>query len=444
MSLRPHAALAGTEARFHFVMRAGNRERRIEFGGRGAIGLLAAGLVLLILYLASTLYLITRDDLLLSLVAGQRRTADAYEDRITELRQRIDRITARQVMNQDSIEDRVADLVARQAELEARQVVVADVATRAGKAGLALGSREASSPFVAGRAAATSLPFAADSGKPRPLDPVAPARLGAAPPPSSRIHGVVDELGRRSWAMEEQQFTALRVVSEAATREITRSRQVIAALGLNPARFGKIEAPPAATPPAEPEVLMLRGVETPANSALGGPLISASPTRPLTEMFEAEAARVERALETASHARSVLKTIPVGRPLSERFEQTSGFGNRLDPFTRSLALHSGIDFRAPYGTPVKAVAGGKVIEAGWSGGYGRMVEIDHGFGITTRYAHLSSVAVKEGDRVEKGGLIGQVGSTGRSTGPHLHYEVRIDDDAANPQRFLRAGNLAQN
>ena len=91
------------------------------------------------------------------------------------------------------------------------------------------------------------------------------------------------------------------------------------------------------------------------------------------------------------------------------------------------------------GDPVRATANGKVINSGWSGGYGRMVEIDHGNGLSTRYGHLSQIDVKVGDVVKIGQVIGEVGSTGRSTGPHLHYETRIDGEAVDPQKFLRAG-----
>jgi murein DD-endopeptidase MepM/ murein hydrolase activator NlpD len=120
-------------------------------------------------------------------------------------------------------------------------------------------------------------------------------------------------------------------------------------------------------------------------------------------------------------------------------EQSSPFGHRLDPFTRSPAMHSGIDFRAEQGSPVRAGGPGRVVAAEYSGGYGNMVEIDHGGGITTRYAHLSQMSVQEGQQVGAGQIIGRVGSTGRSTGPHLHYETRIDGDAVDPQRFLRVG-----
>ncbi|MCX7325314.1 MAG: M23 family metallopeptidase [Hyphomicrobiales bacterium] len=102
-------------------------------------------------------------------------------------------------------------------------------------------------------------------------------------------------------------------------------------------------------------------------------------------------------------------------------------------------MHSGLDFRAEHGTLVKAAAPGRVVAAEYSGGYGNMVEIEHANGISTRYAHLSHISVSEGQQVVVGSPLGRVGSTGRSTGPHLHYETRIDGEAVDPQRFLRAG-----
>jgi murein DD-endopeptidase MepM/ murein hydrolase activator NlpD len=120
-------------------------------------------------------------------------------------------------------------------------------------------------------------------------------------------------------------------------------------------------------------------------------------------------------------------------------EFTSGFGVRSDPFLGRAAMHTGLDFRAQMGDPVRVTANGKVVSAGWSGGYGRMVEVDHGNGLATRYGHLSEINVKLGQQVRIGEVIGEVGSTGRSTGPHLHYETRIEGEAVDPQKFLRAG-----
>ena len=118
---------------------------------------------------------------------------------------------------------------------------------------------------------------------------------------------------------------------------------------------------------------------------------------------------------------------------------TSGYGVRSDPFRGAAAMHAGIDLAGPTGTPIHATADGVVREAGWnSGGYGRLIKIDHGRGIETRYAHLSSMAVSPGQRVTRGQVIGRMGSTGRSTGSHLHYEVRIDGRAVNPIPFMKS------
>jgi murein DD-endopeptidase MepM/ murein hydrolase activator NlpD len=115
---------------------------------------------------------------------------------------------------------------------------------------------------------------------------------------------------------------------------------------------------------------------------------------------------------------------------------SSGFGNRIDPFTRQRDFHPGIDISTPIGTKVQAPADGIVISTGQQGGYGNALVIDHGYGVVTRYGHLDSFAVKPGQRVKRGDVIAFVGSTGRSTGPHLHYEVWVRDQAQNPIHFI--------
>ncbi len=135
-----------------------------------------------------------------------------------------------------------------------------------------------------------------------------------------------------------------------------------------------------------------------------------------------------------------MQHIPLAVPVSGAgFDRSSGFGARIDPFTRHYAFHSGIDFAGPYGAQVHATAPGTVTFVGNRGGYGNMVEIDHGLGIHTRYGHLSSITVRVGARIDKGAAIGRVGSTGRSTGPHVHYEVWYDDVVRNPSNFIEAG-----
>ena len=131
--------------------------------------------------------------------------------------------------------------------------------------------------------------------------------------------------------------------------------------------------------------------------------------------------------------------VPSDKPIPSGVEFTSGYGVRSDPFGRGRAMHAGIDLSGPQGTPIYATADGTITEAGWnSGGYGNLVKVDHGRGIETRYGHLSKMTVRAGERVTRGQLIGRMGSTGRSTGSHLHYEVRIDGRAVNPIPFMKS------
>ena len=131
--------------------------------------------------------------------------------------------------------------------------------------------------------------------------------------------------------------------------------------------------------------------------------------------------------------------VPSEKPVKMNVSFTSGFGVRSDPFNTGAAMHPGIDLAGGYGTPIYATADGTVLRAGWnSGGYGNLVEGDHGRGITTRYGHMSAILVSAGEHVTPGQQIGRMGSTGRSTGNHLHYEVRIDGRAVNPIPFMKS------
>ena len=130
--------------------------------------------------------------------------------------------------------------------------------------------------------------------------------------------------------------------------------------------------------------------------------------------------------------------VPSDKPVKSA-SFTSGYGVRSDPFSGGAARHMGIDLAGPTGTPIYATADGSVSDSGWnSGGYGNLIKIDHGRGIETRYGHLSKIVVSQGSRVKRGQLIGYMGSTGRSTGSHLHYEVRIEGRAVNPVPFMKS------
>lgn len=168
----------------------------------------------------------------------------------------------------------------------------------------------------------------------------------------------------------------------------------------------------------------------PGTGAVGGPFDSASADPTFKQLFTSW-----KKLDTLADGAIA---IPSEKPLRTA-AFTSGFGVRSDPFRQAAAMHAGIDLAAPTGTPIYATADGVVLRAGWnSGGYGNLVEIDHGRGIVTRYGHMSKVIVQPGTRITRGQQVGFVGSTGRSTGPHLHYEVRIDNNPVNPIPFMRS------
>jgi murein DD-endopeptidase MepM/ murein hydrolase activator NlpD len=182
----------------------------------------------------------------------------------------------------------------------------------------------------------------------------------------------------------------------------------------------------------DPETLKQLGFYPAAagTGAVGGPFDSANADPTFKQLFTS--------WKKLDNLASGAIAIPSEKPL-QTAEFTSGFGSRDDPFRHGAAFHPGIDLAAPYGTPVYATADGTVLRAGWnSGGYGNLVEIDHGRGIITRYGHMSKILVSPGERVKRGQQVGQVGSTGRSTGNHLHYEVRIDDSPVNPIPFMRS------
>ena len=142
--------------------------------------------------------------------------------------------------------------------------------------------------------------------------------------------------------------------------------------------------------------------------------------------------------ELASQRHDRLRHIPSIQPVANKDlrQMASGYGRRVDPVYGTIRFHEGMDFSAPIGTPVYATGDGVVKTAGRSmAGYGNMIDIDHGFNYTTRYAHLSEVLVKSGQTVKRGDLIGKVGNTGKSTGSHLHYEVRLKGVAQNPVNY---------
>jgi murein DD-endopeptidase MepM/ murein hydrolase activator NlpD len=168
----------------------------------------------------------------------------------------------------------------------------------------------------------------------------------------------------------------------------------------------------------------------------GGPQVEAKYTD--DETLNERVSDLRRRLERWQSLQSAVKNLPLVAPLIE-YRLASGFGGRRDPFTGRWSSHNGIDMAQQAGTPIHATGPGTVAYTGWYGGYGWMVEVDHGMGVRTRYAHMQSITAEKGQKVEVGAKLGLVGSSGRSSGPHLHYEILIDGKAVDPTNFLTAG-----
>jgi murein DD-endopeptidase MepM/ murein hydrolase activator NlpD len=175
----------------------------------------------------------------------------------------------------------------------------------------------------------------------------------------------------------------------------------------------------------------------------GGPLIAVGQSDEASDEFSKRLERLLDAYEAYDKMRHEALQLPLHMPLTDVVRMTSGFGIRRDPFRHTIAMHAGVDFKSGMNSPVYATADGKVNAAGWEGAYGKMVEIIHDNGVATRYAHLSSITVAVGDKVRRGDMVGRLGNTGRSTGPHLHYETRVRGRAVDPVWFWQTSNAVQ-
>ncbi|MBF0167479.1 MAG: peptidoglycan DD-metalloendopeptidase family protein [Alphaproteobacteria bacterium] len=173
-------------------------------------------------------------------------------------------------------------------------------------------------------------------------------------------------------------------------------------------------------------------------SGRGGPFIPLPKDEFGNSEIRADLAALNHRIDRWDSLNALLKVLPMVSPVGA-FSLNSPFGARNDPINEQTGIHEGVDMGAPMRSPVKASALGRVSFAGWSGRYGRMVKVDHGLGVETRYAHLDKIMVKVGQKVGPDVALGLLGNTGRSTGAHLHYEVRIDDRPRDPMRFIKAG-----
>ncbi|MBZ9935358.1 peptidoglycan DD-metalloendopeptidase family protein [Mesorhizobium sp. BR1-1-16] len=334
------------------------------------------------------------------------KLSNAYESKLADLKGEMDRLAERQQMDKSTVEQAVGRVLDRQEQLAKRQDLLARITDAAKRAG-----------FDVKVPVATPRPKKKGNGPSASATPVARPQIQLA----SVAGGHLKPADVARIAKIETDVDAMEKAQEATVAGLTRSVAT---------RADRIAA-----------VLKRVGRKAPGagndDDAVGGPFVPL-PDDPSPARFALGVKTLSAELDRLAATRRIALSLPWDAPLGNA-PISSGFGARTDPFLGRPAMHTGVDFRAPTGYSAPAALGGTVISAGWDGGYGNMVDIDHGNGIVTRYGHLSAIKVKVGQKVAEGQEIGKVGSTGRSTGSHLHYEIRINGKPIDPMTYIVPG-----
>jgi murein DD-endopeptidase MepM/ murein hydrolase activator NlpD len=390
------------------------RPQTLRPGRRARLGAIALWVIVVALLtvgawsIASATYSAFREDVRAGLITRQAEMQSAYEDRIAELRAQIDRFSSRQLIDQEEYEKKLEHILRRQSALESR-------------AGALNGLGDATSTTkqpARGGGSAEPRAVVPKAGRDKGAFIMSPDR-GADSRPNvlgkGGIAGAIERLQVSLDRLEQRQAATVGSLAERYDAKARRIRAVLVDLGLD---LGK--------------------TSNESTAAVGGPFVPVNVGKDASA-FERQLSRAQVARAQITRLTRTLGSIPVRKPIDGELDPQSGFGVRVDPFLSTPAMHTGLDLHGETGDVVRATGEGTVIAAGWNGGYGRTVDIDHHNGISTRYAHLSSIDVRVGQSVKCGQILGKVGSTGRSTGPHLHYETRLKGEPVDPQKFLRAG-----
>jgi len=395
------------------LMHAG-RQVRI---GPVAFWIIVGTLVIMAIWSVATgTYFAFREDVLTRLIGRQTELQFAYEDRVAELRAQVDRATSRQLLDQEQFEQKLNAVLQRQATLEQRMAALGGDLASTGSIRPPRGALPSETTPKASPISDTVIFSAPPDREARLESREGPASLTRI---SSRgdaggLDGILGRLSAGLDNIDRKQIAVLNDMEERADSKARRMRSVLSDLGVNPVRM-------------------------PTGATVGGPFVPLNPAKASASAFDRQLYRVNVVRAQISQYLQALVAVPLRKPVIGEVDMSSPFGMRMDPFNGRPAIHTGIDLRGEVGEPVRATAAGRVSLAGREGGYGNMVEIDHGNGLATRYGHLSEIDVKVGQMVRIGETIGHIGSTGRSTGPHLHYETRVNGEAVDPQKFLRAG-----
>lgn len=416
MAERPENRVFGKRAQQHVVILAsGDKIRHMTIRPwMAAVTFCFAGMFT-VGYLAATSYLVLRDDLIGATMARQARMQHDYEDRISALRAQVDRVTSRQLLDQQVVEEKVEKLMQQQLALSARHGKLDALLNRAETVPL-----PEEKPVTDGRRADAVGAINAIMGNVATQKTTQLAYASTGESVADRADRLFSRVTLSLKDLEHDQLNRIQSLTAGASETADAIQTILRRTGFDVTETAAADD---------------QAAQEGAQTAIGGPFVE---PETFSNPFEESINDLDDALDRLDAARRTARKLPFGNP-SPGSNITSRFGNRTDPFLGRLALHAGIDFRASTGTQIRSSGAGTVTVAGRNGGYGNMVEIDHGDGLTTRYAHLSRVLVKVGDHVEASDPVGLSGTTGRSTGPHLHYEVRRNGKAIDPMRFLTAG-----
>lgn len=345
-----------------------------------------------------------------------------YEDRITQMLTSVDQLNGRLLLNQDTVESKLETVREIQSTLEVRQRQLASLlANQFGvSASNLVPSAKADDQILTVRDNGSRLLILLEPRSPDTRFSRVPGQQSSLPTDKSSEYRSLWRLKTRLRRTAVAQKSILDLLEDRSNQKTAKLASLISSLGFKPSRF----AP-----------------KTKGGSALGGPLIrlgAFDPDIPLTTE-EQQILRISQSGKVGFAYKEALQKFPILSPLKKIGRISSGFGPRRDPFAGVSALHTGLDIPQRNGTAVTAPGPGKVVRASWAGAYGRLVEISHDNGLTTRYAHLSKMLVSAGQRVKAGQLIARVGNSGRSTGAHLHYETRVNGKPINPNRFIKVG-----
>lgn len=405
----------GARQQHVIILASGDKVRHMTLRPWMTASAIGCAAILVIGYLLATSYLVLRDDLIGATMARQARMQYDYEDRIAALRAQVDRVTSRQLLDQQVVEQKVDKLMQQQMSLSSRHGKLDALLDRAESSGVIDKQPPASGADHAELNARQKALELAKAGSPAEVTPdnSTLAYLPAKETVADHADRVFSKVTLSLKKIEQDQLKRIKRLTDGADDTADNIQSIIKTVGV--------------TVPASPAAIDDDG-------GVGGPFLPPENVDP----FDQSLANLDTALTRLEAARGTVEQLPFRNPAQGKLI-TSPFGNRKDPFFGKLALHPGVDFHFDPGEAIKATAPGKVVSAGWAGGYGNMVEIDHGDGISTRYGHMAAITVQAGDTVKAGEQLGLAGSTGRSTGTHLHYEVREDGRPVDPMYFVNAG-----